>query len=90
VQCEAVPKSEKLLKLQVEIGSEQRQIVAGIAKHYKPEELVGKSVVVVYNLQPAKLMGQESKGMVLAASDDEGKLLIVSPAGEIKSGSVVR
>jgi methionyl-tRNA synthetase len=90
LQCEAVPKSEKLLKLQVEIGAEQRQIVAGIAKHYKPEELVGKSVVVVYNLQPAKLMGQESQGMVLAASDDEGKLVIVSPAGEIKSGSVVR
>jgi methionyl-tRNA synthetase len=90
LQCEAVPKSEKLLKLQVEIGAEQRQIVAGIAKHYKPEELVGKSVVVVFNLQPAKLMGQESKGMVLAASDDEGKLVIVSPAGEIKSGSVVR
>jgi methionyl-tRNA synthetase len=90
LQCEAVPKSEKLLKLQVEIGAEQRQIVAGIAKHYKPEELVGKSVVVVFNLQPAKLMGQESKGMVLAASDDEGKLVMVSPAGEIKSGSVVR
>ncbi len=90
VQCENVPKSEKLLKLQVEIGTEKRQIVAGIARHYKPEELVGKSVVVVYNLAPAKLMGQESKGMVLAASDDDGKLLVVSPSGEIGSGSVVR
>ena len=90
IECETVPKSEKLLKLQVEIGSERRQIVAGIAKHYKPEELVGKSVVVVYNLQPAKLMGQESKGMVLAASDDDGKLFIVSPASDIASGSVVR
>ncbi len=90
VACEAVPKSEKLLKLQVEVGTEQRQIVAGIAKHYKPEELVGKSVVVVYNLLPAKLMGQESKGMVLAASDDDGKLFIVSPSGEIASGSIVR
>ncbi len=90
VACENVPKSEKLLKLQVEIGSEQRQIVAGIAKHYKPEDLIGKSVVVVYNLQPAKLMGQESKGMVLAASDDDGKLFVVSPSGEIASGSVVR
>lgn len=90
VTCEAVPKSEKLLKLQVEIGTERRQIVAGIAKHYKPEELIGESVIVVYNLQPAKLMGQESKGMVLAASDEDGKLFVVSPLGEIASGSVVR
>ena len=90
VQCENVPKSEKLLKLQVEIGTEKRQIVAGIARHYKPEELVGKSVVVVYNLAPAKLMGQESKGMVLAASDDDDRLFVVSPSGEINSGSVVR
>ncbi|MBX2989995.1 MAG: methionine--tRNA ligase [Bacteroidetes bacterium] len=90
LECEAVPKSEKLLKLQVEIGKEKRQIVAGIAKHYKPEDLIGKSVVVVYNLQPAKLMGQESKGMILAASDDDGRLFVVSPSGEIASGSVVR
>lgn len=90
LECEAVPKSEKLLKLQVQIGEERRQIVAGIAKHYKPDELLGKSVVVVYNLQPAKLMGQESQGMVLAASDNDGKLLLVSPSGEIASGSVVR
>ncbi|MDL1894364.1 methionine--tRNA ligase, partial [Sphingobacteriales bacterium CHB3] len=55
LECEPVPKSEKLLKLQVEVGTERRQIVAGIAKHYKPEDLIGKSVVVVYNLQPAKL-----------------------------------
>lgn len=90
VECEAVPKSEKLLKLQVEIGAERRQIVAGIAKHYKPEDLIGKSVVVVYNLQPAKLMGQESKGMVLAASDNDGRLFIISPTDEIASGSIVR
>lgn len=91
LECEPVPKSEKLLKLQVEVGAERRQIVAGIAKHYKPEDLIGKSVVVVYNLQPAKLMGQESKGMILAASsDDDGKLFVVSPSGEIASGSVVR
>ncbi len=90
LECEPVPKSEKLLKLQVDVGGEKRQIVAGIAKHYKPEELIGKSVVVVYNLQPAKLMGQESRGMVLAATDNDGKLLLVSPAGDIGSGSVVR
>ena len=90
VEAEKVKGADKLLRLVVDVGFEKRQIVAGIAKHYKPEELIGKSVVVVYNLQPTKLMGQESKGMVLAASDDDGKLFVVSPSGEIASGSVVR
>ena len=66
-----MPKSSKLLKLQVDIGTEQRQIVAGIGKKYAPEELVGKTIVVVANLKPAKLMGIESQGMVLAAGDNE-------------------
>jgi methionyl-tRNA synthetase len=90
IHCENVPKSEKLLKLQVEVGTEKRQIVAGIAQHYKPEDVVGKSIVIVYNLQPAKLMGQESQGMLLAASNDVGKLVFVSPSAEIESGSVVK
>lgn len=90
VACEGVPKSTKLLKLQVEVGSERRQVVAGIAQHYKPEDLVGKYIVVVYNLQPAKLMGQESQGMLLAASDSNGKLVFVTPAGDIASGSIVK
>ena len=90
VAAEKVPKSEKLLKLQVEVGGERRQVVAGIAQHYAPETLVGKSVVVVFNLQPAKLMGQESQGMLLAASDTAGHLMIVTPAGEIASGSIVK
>ena len=90
VQCERVPKSEKLLKLQVEVGAEKRQILAGIAQHYTPEELIGKSVVVVFNLQPAKLMGHESQGMLLAASDNDGRLAILTPAAEIAGGSVVR
>jgi methionyl-tRNA synthetase len=90
ISAEQVPKSEKLLKLQVEIGTERRQIVAGIAQHYAPENLVGKSIVVVYNLQPAKLMGQESQGMLLAASDAAGHLVIVAPAGTIDSGSKVK
>ncbi len=88
--AEPVPKSKKLLKLEVEIGTERRTIVAGIAQHYQPETLPGLSVVVVYNLQPATLMGQESRGMVLAASDESGKLLLVSPKGDIDSGSKVR
>ncbi len=90
VGCDPVPKSEKLLKLRVEVGGESRQIVAGIARHYKTEDLVGKSVVVVFNLQPAKLMGQESQGMMLAASDNDGKLVLIAPSAEIPSGSIVR
>ena len=69
--AERVPKSEKLLKLQVSLGSEQRQIVAGIGKKYEPEQLVGKTIIIVANLKPAKLMGIESQGMVLAAGDSE-------------------
>ncbi len=90
VECEKVPKSDKLLKLQVEVGTEKRQILAGIAQHYTPEQLIGKSVVVVFNLQPAKLMGHESQGMLLAASDATGKLAFVSPTDEISSGGIVR
>jgi methionyl-tRNA synthetase len=89
IQCEKVAKSEKLLKLQLEVGAEKRQIVAGIARQYAPEDLVGKSVVVVFNLQPTKLMGQESRGMLLAASDSDGKLVVISPSAEISSGSKV-
>jgi methionyl-tRNA synthetase len=78
LQAERVPKSTRLLKLLVDVGSEQRTIVAGIAESYEPEALVGKTVVVVFNLKPAKLMGVESNGMVLAASPEGGKATIVS------------
>jgi methionyl-tRNA synthetase len=71
LSAERVPKSEKLLKLQVSLGTEQRQIVAGIGKKYEPDTLVGKTIVIVANLKPAKLMGIESQGMVLAAGDSE-------------------
>ena len=76
--AERVPKSEKLIKLHVDLGAEQRQIVAGIGKKYEPEALVGKRIVIVANLKPAKLMGIESQGMVLAAGDKEvGGLITV-------------
>jgi methionyl-tRNA synthetase len=75
--AERVPKSNKLLKLQVDVGSEHRTLVAGIAEAYEPEALVGKTVVIVFNLKPAKLMGIESNGMVLAASPDGGKPAVV-------------
>ncbi len=76
--AERVPKSNKLLKLQVDAGAEHRTLVAGIAEAYEPEVLVGKTVVIVFNLKPAKLMGVESNGMVLAASPDGGKPALVS------------
>lgn len=88
--AERVPKSDKLLKLQVDAGeAAPRQIVAGIGQHYAPEELVGKAVTIVANLKPAKLMGIESQGMILAASD-AGGLKVVSPAGDVAPGSRVK
>jgi methionyl-tRNA synthetase len=73
-----VPKSKKLLKLLVDTGSDQRTIVAGIAEAYEPESLVGRTIAIVFNLKPAKLMGIESQGMVLAASPEGGQPTLVS------------
>lgn len=89
LSAERVPKSEKLIKLQVSLGTEQRQIVAGIGKKYEPDVLVGKTIVIVANLKPAKLMGIESQGMVLAAGDTnvQGLLTIqeeVDPGTKVK------
>lgn len=86
--AERVEKADKLLKLQVEIGAETRQVIAGIAEHYAPEQLLGKSIVVVANLKPAKIRGIESRGMLLAAKAD-GKLLIVTPDGDIATNAKV-
>jgi methionyl-tRNA synthetase len=89
ISAERVPKSEKLLKLQVAVGAEQRQIVAGIGKKYEPEALIGKTIVIVANLKPAKLMGIESQGMVLAAGDSDVRGLVtlledVEPGTKVK------
>jgi methionyl-tRNA synthetase len=89
LQAERVAKSNKLVKLQVDTG-ENRQIVAGIGKSYAPEDLVGKKIVVLTNLQPAKLMGVESQGMLLAAMDSEGVLSILTPEKEVKQGALIR
>lgn len=89
VECEKVEGADKLLKLQLELDNERRQVVSGIAKYYKPEELVGKYVVLVANLKPVKLRGIESHGMILAAANDD-KLTIVSPLSEIEPGTQVR
>jgi methionyl-tRNA synthetase len=87
-EAERVKGADKLLKLKIDIGSEERQIVAGIAEQYTPEEMVGKKIVVVTNLKPAKIRGIESKGMLLAAHD--GKTLsLVYLDKEVKGGSPV-
>lgn len=89
VAAERVPKTDKLIKLQVKIGDEERTIVSGIAQHYEPENLIGKNVIVIANLKPAKLRGIESRGMVLAASDGEDNLVLADAPG-IASGSKVK
>ena len=90
VAAEKVEKSEKLLKLKVDIGTEERQIVAGIAKAYTPDDLIGKKIVVVSNLKPAKLMGIESHGMLLAATDEEGNMSILALDREVRQGARVK
>jgi methionyl-tRNA synthetase len=87
IEAEKVAKSEKLIKLKVNIGSETRQVVAGIAKNYSADELVGKKVVIVANLQPAKLMGLESRGMILAVENEDGKLNILEVDKSVKNGT---
>jgi methionyl-tRNA synthetase len=88
--AEKVPNSRKLMKLQIDVGSDQRTLVAGIAEAYEPEQLVGRTVGIVFNLKPAKLMGIESNGMILAASPDGGKPTLVSFDGDVPPGSRIR
>lgn len=87
--AEKVEKADKLLKLEVDLGFEKRTIVSGIALHFKPEDIIGKQVVVVANLAPRKMRGIESQGMILMAEDKAGKLHFVSPGGVIDNGSGV-
>ncbi|EOU1109222.1 TPA: methionine--tRNA ligase [Clostridium perfringens] len=90
LECEPVKKAKKLLKLKVDLGGEERQVISGIAQYYKPEELVGKYVVLVANLKPVKLRGELSQGMILAAApSDDSELVLVNP-GEMLTGSQVR
>ncbi len=90
IEAERVPKSKKLIKLQIALGKERRQIVAGIGAKFSPEELIGKTIVVVANLQPAKLMGQESNGMLLAVNDENGVVALITSDGESPDGLEVR
>ena len=89
IKCEAVPKSKKLLCSQVRIGSQVRQILSGIKAHYSPEEMVGKKVMVVTNLKPAKLAGMLSEGMILCAEDAEGNLALMRPEKDMPAGAEI-
>ena len=89
IACEAVEKSKKLLCSQVRIGSQVKQIVSGIRKYYSPEEMVGKKVMVLVNLKPAKLAGVLSEGMLLCAEDAEGNLALLTPEKNMPSGAEI-
>ena len=89
VACEKVEKSKKLLKLTVKLGNETRTVVSGIAQHYAPEDLIGKKLVLVANLKPAKLCGIESQGMIVCAENEQGKIAYLTPEQDIEDGSEI-
>jgi len=90
LSAEPVKGTDHLLKLQVSLGDENRQVVAGLAKHFTPEQLIGQKVIMVANLKPVKLKGELSQGMILAASDDEGRLALTGISNDLPSGSKVK
>lgn len=91
IRAERVEGSEKLLKLRVTLGNEERQIIAGIGKYYEPDDLISKNIVVVANLEPKTLAGEESQGMLLAATDPaDGEPVIISPVKETAAGSIIK
>jgi len=90
IEASAVPKSEKLLKLKIKLDSGERQIISGIAKNYKPEEMIGKKVLIVANLKPAKIFGQESHGMLLAMNSGDDKLVLVEIDKEVPNGTLAK
>jgi len=89
LEAERVENSEKLIKLQIDLGGEKRQIIAGIGKFYSPEDLINKKIIIVANLEPKSLMGLESHGMLLAASN-ENQISLLMPDQEIAPGSLVK
>lgn len=84
------PKADKLYVLKLDVGSEERQVVAGIRSYYKKEELIGKQIAFIYNLKPAMLRGVESQGMILAADDGKGNVAFLTPERKIENSSKVR
>ena len=90
LECQKVPKADKLLQFKIDDGLGGRTIVSGIAKHYRPEELVGKQVCFIANLVPRKLKGIESQGMILSAEDTDGRLVVITPQDDVTAGSCVK
>ncbi|HLP73672.1 MAG TPA: methionine--tRNA ligase [Bacteroidales bacterium] len=90
LEAEKVPKTTKLLKLKIDTGLDVRTIVSGIAEHYKPEDIIGKQISIVANLEPRKIKGIESKGMILMAEDKDGKLVMVQPETKVNNGSTIK
>ena len=89
LECEKEPKTDKLLKFRIDDGMEDRTIISGIAKFYKPEDLVGKEVCFIANFEPRKMRGIVSEGMILSAVDADGRLVVIGPTGEVRPGSSV-
>ncbi|MEM3369447.1 MAG: methionine--tRNA ligase subunit beta [Candidatus Micrarchaeia archaeon] len=86
LEAEKVEGSDKLLKLKIDLGYEQRQLVAGIAHMYKPEEIIGKQIIIVANLEPRKIRGVESNGMLLAVENSEGKIILITTSEKTENG----
>ena len=89
IEAENIPKSDKLLKLKVDTGLDQRTILSGISKYYSPDEIINKKVMVLINLKPRKMMGFESEGMLLLADDGDGNLSLMQPDSDISNGAVI-
>ncbi len=90
IECEKVPKADKLLKFLIDDGLERRTIVSGIAKHYKPEDLIGKQICFIANLPVRKLKGIPSQGMILSAENADGSLVVIGPTAPVVPGAQVK
>jgi methionyl-tRNA synthetase len=90
LEAEKVPKTTKLLKLKIDTGIDIRTIVSGIAEYFEPQAIIGKQISIIANLEPRKIKGIESKGMILMAEEKDGKLVLVSPAEKVSNGSMIK
>jgi methionyl-tRNA synthetase len=90
LEAEKIPKTTKLLKLKIDTGIDIRTIVSGIAEYFEPQDIIGKQISIVANLEPRMIRGIESKGMILMAEDSDGKLVLVSPSEKVNNGSLIK
>ena len=89
IEAEKIKKAKKLLKLTVDTGIDQRTVVSGIAKFYKPEEIIGQQVSILVNLAPRTMLGIESEGMILMAENNQGELQFISPSSKVNNGAII-